>query len=138
MKTKKLQRALNSPLGSALGVVAFLVALFGWLRSDIGELREPVASLQTTVSRLDATVAELQTTVRALNEIVVSPGERVARVEGEQAAYRLLIPGVLATDDGNVPALLDLSGDDAQRQLSSGPFPEDFTPDMDAFEAFRR
>ena len=83
---------LNPFVAQFLAIVAVLVALFGWLRTEMGELRagqiellERVVRLETGQGELRAEVGELMERVARIEAGQASAGERMARIEGTVA-----------------------------------------------------
>lgn len=89
---------INPHVGLFVAVAVLMVALFGWLRSDITEmgarLEERMARLEERMTRIEERIVRVEERVAQLKSGQNALTERVARIEGR-------IEGVLAFARGS-------------------------------------
>ena len=84
-------------LGTSIALAALVIALFGWLRADIGDLRREVRAdigalrtgvqadmdgLRQSIARLDGRIVSLEDRMTGVESRMASVESRMARVEG--------------------------------------------------------
>lgn len=89
---------INPHVGLFVAVAVLMVALFGWLRSDITEmgarLEERMARLEERMTRIEERMVRVEERIAQLESGQNALTERVARIEGR-------IEGVLAFARGS-------------------------------------
>ena len=81
---------INPHVGLFVAVAVLMVALFGWLRSDITEmgarLEERMVLLEERMARLEERMTRIEERIVRLEERMVRVEERIAQLESGQNA----------------------------------------------------
>lgn len=81
---------INPHVGLFVAVAVLMVALFGWLRSDVAamgaRLEERIVLLEERMTRLEGRMTRLEERMTRLEERMVRIEERIVRLEAGQNA----------------------------------------------------
>ena len=93
-------------LGSSVALAALVIALFGWLRADIGDLRLEVrADIGSLRTEVQADMDGLHESIARLDGRIVSLEERMTGVENRMAGVESRMARVEGLVEGLRPAL---------------------------------
>jgi septal ring factor EnvC (AmiA/AmiB activator) len=101
--------AKTTTVATAVALAGLQIALFAWLKTDIGALSERlitvernVARVESNVARVESEVSRVESEVMSIKTSIATLSERVAHVENEVAFVRgqlsLALPALAQTE----------------------------------------
>ena len=92
-------------IATAVALAGLQIALFAWLKTDIGALSERLITVERNVARVESEVARVESEVMSIKTSIATLSERVAHVENEVAFVRgqlsLVLPALAQSEQSS-------------------------------------
>lgn len=78
----------TTTVATAVALAGLQIALFAWLKTDIGALSERLITVERNIARVESEVSRVESVVMSIKTSIATLSERVAHVENEVAFVR--------------------------------------------------
>ena len=78
----------TTTVATAVALAGLQIALFAWLKTDIGALSERLIIVERNIARVESEVSRVESVVMSIKTSIATLSERVAHVENEVAFVR--------------------------------------------------
>ena len=78
----------TTTVATAVALAGLQIALFAWLKTDIGALSDRLITVERNIARVESEVSRVESVVMSIKTSIATLSERVAHVENEVAFVR--------------------------------------------------